>query len=75
MGTGDSARFLSPVKACWLRLHKKILMRQDVVLDWHRFPYPYSRNMPLGYCRLNKYPVISKTDIFNFSRERIRMME
>ena len=61
MGTGDSARFLSPVKACWLRLHKKILMRQDVVLDWHRFPYPYSRN--------------NKTDIFNFSRERIRLME
>lgn len=54
MGTGDSDRFLSPVKACWLRLHKKILMRQDVVLDWHRFPYPYSRNMPLVYCRLNK---------------------
>lgn len=54
MGTGDSDRFLSPVEACWLRLHKKILMRQDVVLDWHRFPYPYSRNMPLVYCRLNK---------------------
>lgn len=41
METGDSARFLSPVRACWLRLRKKILMQQDVVLDWHRFPYPY----------------------------------
>ena len=48
MGTGDSARFLSPVKACWLRLHKKILMRQDVVLDWHRFPYPYGRQYAVG---------------------------
>lgn len=54
MGTGDSARFLSPVRACWLRIRKKILMRQDVVLDWRRFPYPYGRNMPLAYCRLNK---------------------
>ena len=48
MGTGDSARFLSPVKACCLRLHKKVLMRQDVVLDWRGFPCPYGRQYAVG---------------------------
>jgi len=48
MGLDDFVRFLFPVKACWPGLHKKILMQQNVVLDWHRFPYPYGRQYPVG---------------------------